>query len=136
MPSSAAISSSPGSWPARCFGAMNGRFNEFGFLANAAGGPVGFAQAVENGSANFAFSVSVELNLEGGIEIIDGGQQPDDARRDQIVKADVIGQTVVNLLCDQPHLRKVLQYERFAARSGVSIDSGLISVRPGGHGSV
>src|ERR1035441_1421124 len=89
--------------------------------------------AIQNGASYFTFGVSVELNVEGRIEVIDGSHEADYASGDEIVETDVTRQPVVNPPGNQPDLRKVLQHERLAPQRGVSIDGGFVSVYAGSH---
>src|ERR1039457_5439206 len=99
---------------------MNGRFDESGFLADLARGPIRLSQSIQNGASYFTFGVSVELNVKGRIEVIDGSHEADYASGDEIVETDVTRQPVVNPPGNQPDLRTALQHERLP--SYVSLD--------------
>src|ERR1039457_2539899 len=112
---------------------MNGRFDESGFLADLAGGPIRLSQSIQNGASYFTFGVSVELNVEGRIEVIDGSHEADYASGDKIVKTEVTREQLVNPPGNEPDLRMGLQHERQAQNRGVSIDGGFVSLHAGSH---
>ena len=100
---------------------MNGGFDQLRALAGFARSPVHVAQAVHDGAMDAVLGVGLELHIERRIEIIDGGQQADDAGGNQIVEADVVGQPVVNPPGDEAHLGEMLQHQRFAPKRGIVV---------------
>jgi hypothetical protein len=79
------------------------------------------------------FGVGVELHPQGGIEIVDGGDQADYAGGNQVFQADVIGHAVVNSPGNQTNLWEMLEDERFALRGDSLVASGTIVLEAGGH---
>ena len=90
-------------------GHRDGRFDLLGALALLARRPVQAPQAVQDRAPDLVFGVGLQLDVVGGIEPVDGGDQPERSGRDQVVQVHAFRQPFVNAPRDQPHLRQVFE---------------------------
>src|SRR5947209_17405765 len=93
---------------------VDGSFDGFRALASIPGGPVHLSKAVHNSAAYAAFRVGLELDVKTFVKVVDRGEKPDDARRHQVVEADVGREALVNTAGNQTNLWQVLQHQGFA----------------------
>src|SRR5438067_638240 len=108
------------------FGFGDGSLDLLGLFALLPGRPIQLAETVQDGAADLVFRVGLELDVLGWIEVVDGGDQPDHACRDQVVQAHALRQLVVNASGDQTNLRQILQNQAipFGSRYALAHDIG------------
>ena len=95
--------------------------------------PIDFTQAIHDRAMDSVLRISIELNFEGRIEVIDGVQQTDNTRRYQIVKTDVIRQAIVYPACDQTDLGKVGEHQLLTPQCGGGVGTWPRSICRGAH---
>src|SRR5713226_8547344 len=88
--------------------------NLFGLAAFLAGRPIQAAEAIQNRSANLVLRISLELDVMGRVEMVDGGNEPEHSRGHQVVQTDALRQPFLYPPRDETYLRQVLEDEFLA----------------------
>ena len=104
----------------------DGGFDLFGTLPLLSRSPVQTAQTVEDCPANLILGVRLELDIMTWIEAVDRRDQPDRARRYEIVEINAFGQPVMYSTGDQFYLRQMLENQAFSFFYGIL--NNLISI--------
>ena len=83
------------------------RFDLARFAPLLARHPVHFTQAVQNRPPDLVLRIGLELDVEARIEVVNGRNEAENPGRNQVVQADVLGESLLDAPGDQPHLRHV-----------------------------
>jgi hypothetical protein len=81
---------------------------------------------------NFVFRVRFQLDVVSRIEAVNGGDQPDGSRGNQIVQVDALRKPFMNSPGNQPDLRQMFENQAFPLLAGVHPRLVLFP-RPGGR---
>ena len=91
-----------------------GLFDAAGLAPQVPRTPIHFAKAVQDGATNAKLGIGFQLNVFAGIEFLDGVDQANHARVNQVLQRDLRRQPVVNPPGHVPHLRQMLQQQSLA----------------------
>lgn len=73
--------------------------------------PIEAAQTIQNRPADLVLRIRSQLDVMAWVEVVDRGNQADDARRNQIFQTDALRQPFMDSAGDQPDLRQMLHDE-------------------------